>query len=369
METIGLSSEEKLVILLSRLTFSTDDVREVIELIQKPIESYTFLNYLTKNKVVGLAYANLKKLGVLQHVPLQINQLMKYYYIGNQTRNKLYQEELQKILLAFHAKKVPCFPLKGALLLSELYLESGTRSINDIDLLIQLKDSKEITDIMTSLGYLQGNYDYSTGQLQEHSREKNVSWKMNMNTLPTFVKLSDSKEVEFFMVDFSFSLNLDKHIEPVDEMIMQAQEGKLLAEHFLVHLCCHLYKEATGAIWIYTDCDMNTIKFCDVREYILIQMDTTTLIRAVEFANYFGLQHPLYFTFYYLQMLYNDGYEEALMNKLDIKESEFVHSPSSVHSTEHYRWKKSFWKRLFAFSNKEELGEKFKQNYKNFSEF
>lgn len=369
MEAIHLTHEQRLVIVLSRITFNAENVAEVTELIQRPLEWYTLLNYFIKNKIVGLAYANIKKLGFLQYVPLQIHQLMKFYTTGNDTRNQKYQEELNHVLSAFRAKNIPCFPLKGAVLLSQLYSDSGSRSVNDIDLLIRLQDVEEITSVMLALDYVQGDYDYSTSQIRMNSREKEVSWKINMNTLPTFVKLDDSKEVEFFMVDFSYSLNLDKKLEPVEEMIQQGCKGLLLPEHFLVHLCCHLYKEATGAIWIYTDCDINMIKFCDIREYVLQQINEEQLIQAARFANRFGLQQPLYFTFFYLQMIYNDGYEQGIMNLLDITDKDFVLSPSSKHSEEHYQWKKTFWERLFAYSNREELGQQFRASYGEFSNF
>ncbi len=44
---------------------------------------------------------------------------------------------------------------------------------------------------------------------------------------------------------------------------------KLKPAHFFIHMCCHHYREGSHASWILIGKDLNIIKFCDVREYVV----------------------------------------------------------------------------------------------------
>jgi len=135
---------------------------------------------------------------------------------------------------------------------------------------------------------------------------------------------------------------------------------------FFIHLCCHLYKEASNAEWIYQNKDVNIIKFCDVREYILQKMRTEDIQEAIHAVLECRVNQAVYYTIFYLKMIYQDGYEDKILEELEISDLSFLDQFGQNNFKEPVKFKKSFWERIFSESNAEELREmsKFVNKYR-----
>ena len=85
--------------------------------------------------------------------------------------------------------------------------------------------------------------------------------------------------MKYLEVDINFSLDfkarnetdtvalLLKNTEP----LIETDNGKLLTlspVDFMIHLCCHLYKEATVYAWVEMERDLSLYKFLDI--YLLL---------------------------------------------------------------------------------------------------
>lgn len=191
-----------------------------------------------------------------------------------------------------------------------------------------------------------------------------------MNTMIPFAKICDSQYAECVKFDISFNLDLKLEPNPVSSMLDRAYQSDglwyLKPSDFFIHLCCHLYKEASNAEWIYQNKDVNIIKFCDVREYVLQKMQTEDIQKAIHSALEYKVNQAVYYTIFYLKMIYQDGYEDGIMKELEIDDLSFLEQFGQNNFKEPVKFKKSFWERIFSDSNAEELKEmsKFVDKYK-----
>lgn len=370
--TSEINNEMRLMVLLNRLTFTQTEIKEVKELLESDLYWPEVYRIAIKNRVIGLAYHNLERLKLSYLVPSKYRRNGMFYTLGNGMRNKSLIMEYKNIIKKMNDEGIKCAPLKGVFLVPNLYENYGSRDMNDVDILINRKDSKKVLKIMEELGYLQGRFNQEINDIENYTKEKKMLWKMKMNNLCPFVKKSGSEYHKYYKFDFSFNLDLDITVDPVQEMLDGADEidgmHYLKPKDFFLHLCCHLYKEATNAEWIYINSDINLIKFCDVREYIQQKMDKTSLKESVNFAKEYGLEKAIYFTVFYLKELYNDGYEDEVLDYIDIEEVEFLNQYGKRNFEQEISWNKNFWERLSSDTNKDEIvyNKKFQKQFENY---
>lgn len=359
-----LTTEQRVIILLSRLTFSENNETELKCLLNKKLDWYEILRNSINNKILPLIWHNLQKRNYEGFIPSNIEKIAYFYYLGTKERNTIYLNDLNVIIQHMNSKGIPCIPLKGAYLIPNIYKDFGIRTMNDIDCIINHSNVNKIRATMNELGYIEGEYEKDSNQIKAINREKKIFWNMKMNNLFPFKKVSDSDYVKISEFDFCFSLDLELNYETVDNMISRAKTEKsilsknLCESDFFIHLCCHLYKEATNAMWVMIEKDLNLIKFCDVREFVLQKMTPESINEAIEFAKKYRLEKALYYTLFYLNQIYSDGYEVTAMKRLDISDDSFLFLYGSKDFGENIAWKKSFWQRMFSNNNRDELIDK-----------
>ncbi len=358
-----LRKEEQLLLYASRYTISDDTNLKIKSFLDKEIDWYYFMEIALKNKVLPLVWHNLKNNGFRKDdfVPYRLQQVFDFHYFGTGIRNKVYYSEMEKIIDALNSNGIIASRLKGAYLLPEIYREFSVRTINDLDLMIYHSDIPEVKKIMRDLGYIEGDYNDENKSIVPSDRHKRVLWATQMNTIHPLKKLSDSEFVKYFEFDFSFSLGFDLKIDPVSEMLDSADRsnkfGDLKPAHFFIHQCCHHYKEATNVAWMMFNSDINLIKFCDTREYILNRMDDNSFLEAIDFAKRHGYEKAVYFVLFYLKSIYNDGYEASKLELLDIDDEEFINEFGSRDFDVVKTRAKSHWDRIFQ-SNTDEIDTK-----------
>ena len=363
MKFENLKTEQKILILTCRLTFSKEDESLLKDLLKEKIDWFQVFNYAIKNKVAPLVYNNLIKRGYKDLIPYELARVMSFYYYATIERNKILQSEMSKVIDKLESNNIKCSPLKGAYLIPCMYKNMGIRTVHDIDCMISHSKAKELIEIMKEEGYSQGDYDAELNIMKPLSREKEILWKMKMNNLYPFKKIDVSPFVGLKVFDFSFSLDLDLDKKAVDEIISNIyfdnEYGRniLKPAHFFIHLCCHLFKEATTAVFIEESNDLNLIKFCDVREYILQKMNKKDMEEAISFSIDHKINKAIYYTVYYLKEIYDDGYEEEILSSLKIEDQDFLNQYGNRDFSKYKEWKKSFWQRIFSYNNADEIDE------------
>lgn len=353
-----LEAEYSIILELSRVTgeINANIIKSQLE---KGVDWEKIVRVATKNKVLSLVYHNLKRLNLADFVPRHYTILLEDNFSCNYMRNENKLLELQKIQKIAIQKKVAFAPVKGGYLIDNVYSNRRIRITNDIDVLIRRSDIKKIDDIMKECGYEYGEYDPQNNKIVSPDRNKLMLYKTKMYDLLPYIKLNADIIDKKVMFDFSFALDFSLDTRPVDEMLDMAeiteQTMVLQPEHFLIHMCCHHYREASNVAWILLGKDLNLIKFCDVREYILQKMDSYSISQAIEFAKKYKLEKAMYFTIYFVREIYHDGYETNILNSLDIEDESFLYQFGEKDYEELQTRKKDFWTSLFSMENTDEI--------------
>ena len=176
-------------------------------------------------------------------------------------------EELEKC-------DVPYALLKGAYLCH--WYPSGCRTSNDVDVLVSQEDVTALSMHFRSLGFVQGFVKNDT--FIPAVRYQIIESKMMRGETVPFIREMRMPFVKYLEVDLNFSLDYkngdDDMVKKLLSQTEQVNSGDALirtlcSTDFLLHICAHLYKEATTIPWIRMKRDMTFYKYCDI--YALLQ--------------------------------------------------------------------------------------------------
>lgn len=233
----------------------------------------TVLGQLFFNRMQAVAYGTLKKHEVLGKVNREFRNSLKNAYMQNKEKNESFfycVEYLEKVLT-----QVDCSyaMLKGAYLCR--YYPLAYRTSNDIDLLVHPNNVTEIGNVLLGAGFKQGNI--RNGKFEPATRKEIIESKiMRGETIP-YIKEINMPWLQFLEVDINFSLDYKPgKVDVLGEMMEHSCVEELSSyrvktlrkDDFFVHLCAHLYKEATTLPWVEMMRDMTLYKYCDI--YMII---------------------------------------------------------------------------------------------------
>ena len=357
--TMTLDNEMKLVLLGSRLTRTELIAIEMERLLHEKLDWDKVIRYSFKNKVQYLLLHNIVNLGWGAFIPQCYFTLIDDNCSCNYIRNERKLSELQKIRTELKRRNILATPVKGGYLIDNVYKSRKIRATNDIDLLFRRNDIKALDELMKDFRYEQGDYNKTANNINLPSRKKKMLYKTSMYNLLPYISLNYDIPSKTVVFDFSFALDFSLDTKPVEEMLnMAAQTDNgldLLPEHFLVHMCCHHYREASNVAWILIGKDLNLIKFCDVREFILQKMTAASMMKAILFAQKHNLEKAVYFTLYFVREIYDDGYETDILDLLNIEDETFLYQFGEKDYDERQIRKKDFWTSLFSDNNRDEI--------------
>lgn len=231
------------------------------------------LGFLFFNRMQGIAYDRMRKNGVLGAVNREFRNSLKSAYEQNIVKNRSFAKCVG--MVADILNNIDCHTamLKGALLCN--HYPEGYRTSNDIDLLVRPDDVTTVGNALLVAGFKQGNI--RDGEFIPASRKEIIESKMMRGETVPYIKEIDLPNMKYLEVDINFSLDYKNGEKDVLENILERTEvvnenGILLhtlsKEDFFIHLCAHLYKEATTLPWIEMHRDMTLYKYCDI--YMLL---------------------------------------------------------------------------------------------------
>ncbi|MGE6631462.1 nucleotidyltransferase domain-containing protein [Bacillus sp. NPDC077027] len=361
-----LTKEQFLLLLASRIQLTEQEEEAVKNILKDGIEMPKLIALAVRHKVLQLITPHLIRLDEGKHISTSYKFLLHYNYIGNRQKNVERFKEFQRLLNLFKRSKMKVIPLKGALLTPLIYKDYGLRMMSDIDFLIRPEDRKKASQLLKDEGYTIGKYDWVKDEEIPVNREEEMMWRMNAGNLYSHIKRSGEEFLKVHRVDFSYDVELKKDYKATGALLEAAEENELFDTtpyllqplDFLIHLAFHLYKEATNVQYVYLHADLNMIKFCDVREYMLYlekkgQLDWDALQkRAIEV----GANEALYYTFTFLDELYHEHYVDKI-KLLHINDQSFLEGYGMNDYGSSKVWKKSFVERFFSLDNRDEIEE------------
>lgn len=233
----------------------------------------TVLGHLFFNRMYGVAYGTLEKHHLLGKTNREFRNSLKSAYKQNIEKNKSFFQCVRYVEEALAMCDCKYAMLKGAYLCKTY--PQGYRTSNDIDLLVHPKEITKVGSALTLAGFEQGNI--FNGEFIPATRKEIIESKMTRGETVPYIKEVNLPGIRFLEVDINFSLDYkpnDTNLleELINNAIIENIEDfkvhTLRSDDFFIHLCCHLYKEATTLPWIEMMRDMSLYKYCDI--YMLL---------------------------------------------------------------------------------------------------
>lgn len=127
--------------------------------------------------------------------------------------------------------------------------------------------------------------------------------RMNYGETVPFVKKVEDKILE---IDINFSLNykpensdsrVEKFLERREYVKLDNSAYFTLNQYdFFIHLCCHLYKEATTISWVEKGRDLQLYKFSDINLFMRNVLSTLDMNILIDRINEYQVQEECYYT-------------------------------------------------------------------------
>lgn len=347
----NFKNEKQLLIELSKLT-KIDE--EKVQMLSPKINYFELFKYAAYHKTISLCWYNLKRICPKAPIPKYLQYIVKCISETNIRRNTLYLEELKKVREKCIDNNITIFPVKGCMLIPLVYKDYSLRYMGDIDCLISKNDIEKLNYIMDEMGYKQGKYNAKLNCIEPESREELIKWKLYMSNLYPFRKMIDSKHDDYFQFDFRFSLDDLLKTDAVEEILDNYRENSIVSfELILLHLCTHFYNEALHTISIYFGKDLNIMKLCDIREFILQCKDIEKVLRGLtNLARKYKYEKAVSYTLFCLYLIYKDGYELIVLQDLQIQDKHLLQRYGENLLSKSEIMERSFEERLFSCDNK-----------------
>ena len=322
------------------------------------------LGHLFFNRMQAIAYGTLRDLGLLGKVNREFRNSLRSAYEQNVEKNNSFYwciQYLDEVLSKCNCKYAM---LKGAYLCH--YYPKGYRTSSDIDLLVRPEDVTQIGNALSIAGFMQGNI--RNGEFIPATRKEIIESKMLRGETVPYIKELNFPNMRYLEVDINFSLDyknsatntLDMMLEKVSKREIRGAEVRTLDESdFFIHLCTHLYKEATTLPWVEMMRDMTLYKYCDI--YLLLDdMSVPQIEKIFERAKTLGMEKECAFAIIQTSKLFDvsNRFAEEMASCILMNDPDYIHRVISPKDNKTFIFtEKNIFERFFADSRKELLKE------------
>lgn len=289
------------------------------------------LGHLFFNRMQAIAYGTLKKHDMLSKVNREFRNSLKCAYNQNLEKNNSFFQCVQQVEKALTECSCKYAMLKGAYLCKAY--PTGYRTSNDIDLLVQPEDVTEIGNALLNVGFKQGTIH--NGKFKSATRKEIIESKMMRGETVPYIKEVNLPGMTFLEVDINFSLDYkpeDSNLlyEMINNAVVEELEDlkvrTLRSDDFFVHLCSHLYKEATTLPWVEMMRDMTLYKYCDI--YMLLNdADRACTEHLFNRAEEVGMEKICAFAVLQTSelLMFNNFYAIEIATKILGSDNDFLH--------------------------------------------
>ena len=250
------------------------------------------LGTLFYNRMQGVAYKVINSNDLLSGFNREFRNSLKQAYEYNLNKNKSFNVCVRHISNVLKTTSENYAMLKGAVLCN--YYPEGCRTSNDIDLLVSPESVSEISKALLGNGFIQGKI--KNDKIEKAERREIIESRIMRGETVPFIKEMNLPDMKYLEVDINFSLdykngdknNIEKLVNCAHYTMIGDSKVKTLEKiDFFIHLCAHLYKEASTMPWIEMKRDMTLYKYCDI--YIMIsdfsETNVERLFRRAEQLN------------------------------------------------------------------------------------
>lgn len=353
--------ENVLILELCKGKYANVDVLR--ELLCKKLDYPYILGQLFYNRIGAIAYTLLKDNNLLQGLNREFRNSLKIVYEYNFVKTDSYISSLKQVKNLCKTFQFPYAFLKGAYLV-ELY-DKGLRTSNDIDILINPQNITELTNKLKEVGFEQGNI--INEKFAPASRTEIISSRMNKGETVPFVKEVGLPGMKYLEIDVNFSLGFRPGMDEkvVSDFLARTQPLILNAistldkVDFLIHLCAHLYKEATVMNWVRMGRDISLYKYCDiylfVKEFMTEEFEVSLIQRIIDLH----LNKECFFALSYTKELFelNDEILNGVIKSIKPTDTLFMKQVLEPETGKVYSYDMNYREWVFCSDRKEKLYE------------
>ena len=298
--------EKELVFELCK--FKDQNRDKLRKLIAKGAATPEVLGQLFFNRLAAMAYGVLIENSLTDCVSREFRNSLKNAYLLNKKLNENFYKCLNLLdgLLAPYRGKYAL--LKGALLCSEYPV--GYRTSNDIDILTCPEHISEISESLLAAGFRQGYL--KNGVFTPATRKQIITSKMMRGETVPYIKEVNMPFMKYLEIDINHSLS---HKNEEGDLVAQFIADAEIIEmdnfnivtlnryDFMLHLCQHLYKEATIYPWVRMKRDMSLYKFCDIY-FLLSSYSKEDYEKLLDRAHETSMELPCCYAIYITKELF-----------------------------------------------------------------
>lgn len=319
-----------------------DPLSEKLEVGMLDAASPAVLGHLFWNRMQAAAYAILKEKGLVVVIPREFRSAIAGAYEQNREKNSSFFRCINELTDMLSTSGCRYAMLKGAYLCR--YYPEGMRTSNDIDLLVMPKDVTKIGKALADAGFSQGYI--RNGSFVYASRKEIIESKMLRGETVPYIKEVGLPSMRYLEVDINFSLDyknsdgrtLEDMLERATETEIEGMRIRTLAkDDFFIHLCAHLYKEATTLPWVEMKRDMTLYKYCDIH-MLLANMTKNETEKMLDRAKELEMEKICAFAIIQTAALFDAKNAEAVSEAQKILED----APDFIHTVISPKEKKSY---------------------------
>lgn len=230
------------------------------------------LEQAVRHKMIAALAVRIERLPA---APLRIEEHCALVLRANRHRVRVLQNEACALARRLEAEGVLFAAVKGVVLASSLYQDSGERMMADVDFLIPPAEGPKVERILEEAGYLEGRYDPGSRRVVPFSRREKIEFRLNPYHLPHRIKLLDDPLVDHVDIGFATSLawtraDFEVPLEPLLAEacpVRAAGDGWLPAlrpDAELLYGALVLYKYASFSTYLEAGCDVSLAAFADL---------------------------------------------------------------------------------------------------------
>ncbi|MEV0642257.1 nucleotidyltransferase family protein [Streptomyces sp. NPDC050619] len=212
-----------------------------------------------RHRVLALLVHTVDTMDLWDAFPQRFAPQLRLYLAANARKNRVLTEETLRVVAALEANDVPVACTKGMDFQFSLYGGTGTRALGDVDLMIRPRDVETTKRVMTSLGYVIGEWNQRKRTIEPLSMDTRVIYALSPDHIPNHLLLLDDEAVPVSAIDCAYSLTWaraswqlpmdevlaerDRVVVPPDKSRSAGEIPTLWAPYSFLFTVLHLFRE------------------------------------------------------------------------------------------------------------------------------
>lgn len=358
-----IKKEHETILLLLKPELDEIEVNRLNELMRTHMDWAEVIGLIQTHKIAGVCWKSVNSY-VSEHEDRRFTypSIIDYLKTSHKIQSLKAKEQvthLFNICDELEKQGINYVLLKGIVLSGCVYNDFGVRDFNDNDLLVHPNQLKECLEIIKDMGYTQGGVSPISKKIFIKSRKEIITRPLISHEVIPLIKKTENSLLDYHMIDLHFSINLmtgDRTDSLVFNLLNQSIRVKIDKyyfntldwNHHLIFLCIHFYKEATTLRDVLLYKDLMLIKLSDIHHVICMlarseDWDANDFLMFVNSKNYIK---EVYYTLYYLKVVFGDTLIRQFIEQLHIKDDKFL---SEVYRNGDmvYRWEDDIIDRVF----------------------